>query len=1043
MDVVTGEGGRNNQFSVHDRLPSISAPRGELPIRLTSLDIRVMVSGQFAQTTQTMCFHNPNPRVLEGELTFPLADNSVVCGYALDIDGEMVDGVIVTKKEGRQILEAEIRKGIDPGLVEQRQGNVYRTRVYPIPARGTRTVSITYSSDLTLEGNEAAYHLPLQHARDLDAVSLRIEVRQTPVVPTISGGQGNMTLTQWQNMWVAEARLTRGVPTDDLLIRLPDLPDRLTMVETTGAGETFFCISEVIKDHSPDQVWRPDKIGIAWDASGSRTDISRDLAFLRVLFAQWRNLAVEVRVFSHQLDAITTFLVRDGQAEDLYHYLRQLPYDGATDFSQLDLTDTWDAEAWLLFSDGMATVNDCLPQVRGTRVFTITSQVRNNPAFMQYLADQTGGKYLNLLQTDAEKAAAAVTTHQGIPAIIAADGCEHLATGLQGDRLITVGRVAGRCGAVTMSTGDKPIAINIDQAGRGEVIARQWAGRHIQFLAITKGNQAEEILTLARKYGVVSPGTSLLVLENIDQYLEYGIEPPASRPEMLEAYRRRLATRKQELEVLASGHLEVIVSLWQQRIEWWEKEHKPAPPQPARRRRPGRAGAPITDRNFLTDPEMDGSDEGVCFSRRMSFDVFESLDTPLSPEDSEERYGDQRDIVPHPQGSATRLQAWSPDTPYLERVRTNTGDGYGEYLRQREEYAASPAFFFDCGDYFLNTEQRETGLRVLSNLLEMDLEDVPLMRMYAWRLQQAGELDQAIEIFERILVLRDDEPQSYRDLALALGERWQDTGAGDDILWAMDLLYTVVSQPWERFPEIELIALMELNRLIHRANLAGLATPAHIDPRLIKVLDLDIRISMSWDADLTDIDLHVFEPTGEHANFAHQLTAIGGLVSRDFREGYGPEEYVLRRAVPGVYQIKAHYFASHQQRLCGPCTVTVNVFTNYCRAEEQRQVMTLRLEESGAEYLVGEVVIQGDNKKTAKVGIPLPGNLAGLRKGMSVDQITEMIGQPHRVKTAEVDSTEIMLIYSLPDRSELKIAFGPELLWARLAMVGAEVELIA
>ncbi len=30
-------------------------------------------------------------------------------------------------------------------------------------------------------------------------------------------------------------------------------------------------------------------------------------------------------------------------------------------------------------------------------------------------------------------------------------------------------------------------------------------------------------------------------------------------------------------------------------------------------------------------------------------------------------------------------------------------------------------------------------------------------------------------------------------------------------------------------------------------------------------LDLDVCISMSWDADLTDVDLHVFEPPSEHA----------------------------------------------------------------------------------------------------------------------------------------------------------------------------------
>jgi len=193
----------------------------------------------------------------------------------------------------------------------------------------------------------------------------------------------------------------------------------------------------------------------------------------------------------------------------------------------------------------------------------------------------------------------------------------------------------------------------------------------------------------------------------------------------------------------------------------------------------------------------------------------------------------------------------------------------------------------------------------------------------------------------------------------------------------------------------------------------------------------------------TDIDLHVFEPTGEHANYANQLTAIGGLVSRDFRDGYGPEEYVLRRAVPGVYQIKTHYFGSHQQRLCGPCTVTVNVFTNYCRPDEQRQVMTLRLEESGADFLVGEVVIQGDKTSSSRKGLSLPNTLHCLRKGMSVDQVKKMIGQPHKVESAEVESDSMVLVYSFPDRSELKIALGPDLLWARLAMDGAEVEIVA
>ena len=50
---------------------------------------------------------------------------------------------------------------------------------------------------------------------------------------------------------------------------------------------------------------------------------------------------------------------------------------------------------------------------------------------------------------------------------------------------------------------------------------------------------------------------------------------------------------------------------------------------------------------------------------------------------------------------------------------------------------------------------------------------------------------------------------------------------------------------------------------------------------------------MSWDADATDMDLHVVEPSGEEAFYSHNRTTIGGLVSRDFTQGYGPEEYMV------------------------------------------------------------------------------------------------------------------------------------------------------
>lgn len=153
-------GRRPPQPSADAFLPYVEAPAGERAVRLASVDIQVVVNGLYAETTQTLRLYNPNGRELEGSLVFPLPDGATVSGCALDVEGQLVDGVVVPKQEARRILEAEVRKGVDPGLVEQVRGNLCRVRVYPIPVRGSRTVRIAYVSELSVQGSDAAYHLP-------------------------------------------------------------------------------------------------------------------------------------------------------------------------------------------------------------------------------------------------------------------------------------------------------------------------------------------------------------------------------------------------------------------------------------------------------------------------------------------------------------------------------------------------------------------------------------------------------------------------------------------------------------------------------------------------------------------------------------------------------------------------------------------------------------------------------------------------------------------------------------------------------------------
>ena len=441
---------------------------------------------------------------------------------------------------------------------------------------------------------------------------------------------------------------------------------------------------------------------------------------------------------------------------------------------------------------------------------------------------------------------------------------------------------------------------------------------------------------------------------------------------------------------------------------------------------PRAAGPPTESRFAMAPPPGAGSDADLFLA---GHEILSEFDTAGGAD------------LPSATGSI-RIKPWTPDTPYLTAMRDVAApEAYAVYLRHRSEYAASPAFFLDCGDFLLGCGEEELGVRVLSNLVETGLDDPALMRSFAWRLQQADDLDLAISILERVREAREDEPQSHRDLALALSRRWELAGGQADAVRAMDLLYHVILNHWDNFPEVEIIALMELNRLIHSAQQKGISIPTEIDSRLIRLLDLDVRISMSWDADLTDIDLHVFEPTGEHAYYGHNRTEIGGLVSRDFTQGYGPEEYVLHRAFPGAYTVKAHYFGSHQQTITGGCTVIVDVFTNYGRPSEKHQVLTLRLDEPSSEVTIGEVTIDAGSPTAASSGTRealWQGPFGQIRKGMTLDKVIALAGQPTEMRGAEVT----VLVYKPAPGVEIHIQTAPRVVALQQIMDGATLDLL-
>ena len=211
-------------------------------IRLSNLSIDVAVTGNIATTTYDMIFTNSSNRILEGEFEFPLDNGQTVSRYALDINGKLREGVVVEKEKGRQVFETIVRKNIDPGLVEMTSGNNFKTRVYPIPANGSRRVVIAYEQELkTVNGNRTYILQPLTD-ETIDTFDFSIKVLNSSFKHENGGSSSFETISfeDWNNSYNAHVKKENYKQTKPLMFSLPATKTDNTFVQTLGTDTYFY-----------------------------------------------------------------------------------------------------------------------------------------------------------------------------------------------------------------------------------------------------------------------------------------------------------------------------------------------------------------------------------------------------------------------------------------------------------------------------------------------------------------------------------------------------------------------------------------------------------------------------------------------------------------------------------------------------------------------------------------------------------------------------------------------------------------------------------
>lgn len=159
------------------------------PLELNHVKVHTHITDQVAVTSVDQEFHNPNPSRLEGSFVFPVPKGAHINKFTMEIDGKQIEAELLPADKARRIYEDIVRKAKDPALLEYADRDLFKVRIFPIEPNSKKRVTLSYTQLLKADDGLVSYALPLNtsrfSSRPIKSVSVKIELESRQPLKSI------------------------------------------------------------------------------------------------------------------------------------------------------------------------------------------------------------------------------------------------------------------------------------------------------------------------------------------------------------------------------------------------------------------------------------------------------------------------------------------------------------------------------------------------------------------------------------------------------------------------------------------------------------------------------------------------------------------------------------------------------------------------------------------------------------------------------------------------------------------------------------------
>ncbi len=213
-------------------------------VELASHEVRVEVRGGVATTTVEEVFASSADQVLEGRFVFPVPSAASVSRLALWVGDELMEGEMVERTRAASIFQGIVDDTVrprDPALLEWSQGSELSLKIFPIPARGSRRVLLSFEEPITELGGRGRYVYPLAAGEDratkLGQLSISVRVEGQDVFDVMTPHHA-AAITSERSGTSVSFHASETVPDRDFVVtwRRPRADAAAALVEQSGGA---------------------------------------------------------------------------------------------------------------------------------------------------------------------------------------------------------------------------------------------------------------------------------------------------------------------------------------------------------------------------------------------------------------------------------------------------------------------------------------------------------------------------------------------------------------------------------------------------------------------------------------------------------------------------------------------------------------------------------------------------------------------------------------------------------------------------------------